>query len=858
MVFKQDKTISQLLSHFKVYPTMIAKRKSQLIERVDEIFLNDHTKYRQYDESGNLVKTIDPLGNETNYRYDNFGRKISETNAEGGVTKFAYWRDGQMQSLTDPVGNKTIWVYNLLGRVSREIITLDKKVVARFFYYDVNGNIVTKIDRNNRVTSWTYDKLNRATSEIWHSSWRSFIDNKQPIKKFTTTYNNKGKIESTEDGDNNFTFAYGIFGNEIKQNQNLSDLGKPIEFNFVTNINGQKTEKILNVDGKIDHKNKYEFDNLNRTTNISHTVNQNIKSVKIQYDNLGQLVNQTRFDSDKSIIVTKNKFDQAGRLINISHSGGGKTYADYDLTWDNANRITDFDFTYLNGPAKKNGANYRYDKTSQLIAANYNYNFMQNEMYDFDLNGNRKKAKIQDKNESYKTGEYNRLLSDENYRYEYDQEGNRISKTNKDNTTTKYFWDHRNRLIKVQTSTESVEYIYDYQNRLVKRSQNKAETHFVHDGWQIILQFENKEIKPPHRYLWGTKQDELICTNNNWTLTDHLSTIRDIVKSDGTVVSHLEYNAFGKLISETKNDLPFFAYTGKLFDNISNLQWNINRWYDSSVGRWANDDPIGFIGGDKNLYRYSGNIVFIVDKMGLANSPDFNTLGCSVTPCEAKCRTDYPVDRGGIFGLIDKNAIQREGCIKGCGYALNGYDLTVLDPSTLPFRIKSFPQGFATWYGNNKNLDWTNSLPDCPCKLVKNGEQWEIPVNVTHKDWGNPVSGKGLCGYHVGAAFCIRSKHKETVHTPVGDLVIPTAFVSANQCCYTNDGKLITKGSGMGSADYYQGTLVTIGGHLLFDMKPADAALKLDGGVWGPCSEAYLLVRPQKGTTHCDPNPTPL
>jgi RHS repeat-associated protein len=234
---------------------------------------------------------------------------------------------------------------------------------------------------------------------------------------------------------------------------------------------------------------------------------------------------------------------------------------------------------------------------------------MQNEMYDFDLNGNRKTADIQGKNESYKTGEYNRLLSDENYRYEYDQEGNRISKIAKDNTTTKYFWDHRNRLTKVQTPTESVEYIYDYQNRLVKRVENFDNQYFVHDGWQIILQFENKEIKPTHRYLWGVKQDELISDNNNWTLNDHLNTIRDIVKSDGDIESHLEYNAFGKLISETKNDSFLFGYTGKLFDKTSNLQWNINRWYDSNVGQWMSDDPIGFKARDMNLSRYVQNMV---------------------------------------------------------------------------------------------------------------------------------------------------------------------------------------------------------------------------------------------------------
>ncbi|MDR2172253.1 MAG: hypothetical protein LBP59_19080, partial [Planctomycetaceae bacterium] len=117
-----------------------------------------------------------------------------------------------------------------------------------------------------------------------------------------------------------------------------------------------------------------------------------------------------------TIIVTKNKFDNASRLLNIFHTGDNKTYADYDIKWDEGNRITDFDFTYLNGPAKKNTSNYSYDKTAQLI--NASYNFIGNKLYNFDLNGNRKTAEIQGQKQNYKTGEYNRLLSDANYRYE--------------------------------------------------------------------------------------------------------------------------------------------------------------------------------------------------------------------------------------------------------------------------------------------------------------------------------------------------------------------------------------------------------------------------------------------------------
>ncbi|MDR2172452.1 MAG: RHS repeat-associated core domain-containing protein, partial [Planctomycetaceae bacterium] len=120
------------------------------------------------------------------------------------------------------------------------------------------------------------------------------------------------------------------------------------------------------------------------------------------------------------------------------------------------------------------------------------------------------------------------------------------------------------------------------------------------------------------RYLWGTKQDELICNNDNWTLNDHLNTIRDIVKSDGNVEFHLEYNAFGKLISETKNDQLLFAYTGKLTDKSSDLQWNINRWYDSNAGRWVNEDPIMFEGKTFNLYDYvANNPMYYIDSWGL-------------------------------------------------------------------------------------------------------------------------------------------------------------------------------------------------------------------------------------------------
>jgi len=78
-----------------------------------------------------------------------------------------------------------------------------------------------------------------------------------------------------------------------------------------------------------------------------------------------------------------------------------------------------------------------------------------------------------------------------------------------------------------------------------------------------------------NRYFWGAAQDELLCENDNWTLRDHLNTVRDVINSRGKVVSHLKYNAFGALVL-SKGTLPLFRHTGKMFDDATGLQWNIN------------------------------------------------------------------------------------------------------------------------------------------------------------------------------------------------------------------------------------------------------------------------------------------
>ncbi len=56
--------------------------------------------------------------------------------------------------------------------------------------------------------------------------------------------------------------------------------------------------------------------------------------------------------------------------------------------------------------------------------------------------------------------------------------------------------------------------------------------------------------------------------------------------------------------------------------------------YDSTVGRWTTKDPIGFNGGDTNLYAYvGGNPMSAVDPTGLAKCTFSNKTG--VISCQS-------------------------------------------------------------------------------------------------------------------------------------------------------------------------------------------------------------------------------
>ena len=92
-----------------------------------------------------------------------------------------------------------------------------------------------------------------------------------------------------------------------------------------------------------------------------------------------------------------------------------------------------------------------------------------------------------------------------------------------------------------------------------------------------------------------------------------------VADTSGNVVKRVDYDSFGNMIRDTNPsfDVPF-GFAGGLHDRDTGLVRFGFRDYDPDVGRWTAKDPIGFAGGDTDLYGYCLNDpVNLIDPMGL-------------------------------------------------------------------------------------------------------------------------------------------------------------------------------------------------------------------------------------------------
>jgi RHS repeat-associated protein len=470
--------------------------------------------------------------------------------------------------------------------------------------------------------------------------------NGSTVRTITTAYDAASQITSISDPSSTIQFTLDNLGRATTIAQSVNGLTPTVTLNQSFDAMNNRTELKASIASTLDFKNTYQYDQLQRLTDLvqqgqsgGNTVL--AKHLTFAYNALSQRTQIARYQStgtSNAVATTDFTYDSANRLSGIAHKQGSTNLNTYAYTYDPLSRIASVVST-LEGTDT-----YSYDQTSQLVGATHTS--QANETYGFDANGNRNTT-------GFTTGTNNQTTAGLGFTYTFDDEGNRTSKT--ETSTGKveeYTWDYRNRLTKVVFRNSSggaivkqVDYEYDPYNRLVHRtfdadgagSGAATDQFWVYDqGINAVLQFDGSSASNlSHRYLWSNNVDELLAdeqiagSNTLWGLADHLGSLRDIADlNEGTgvtsITNHRTFNSFGRLVSETNAAVDMlFEFTGKQSDDATGLQHNLNRWLDPTLGQWLSEDPIGFGAGDENVRRYLGNrISFNTDPSGaLAFTP---------------------------------------------------------------------------------------------------------------------------------------------------------------------------------------------------------------------------------------------
>jgi RHS repeat-associated protein len=436
-----------------------------------------------------------------------------------------------------------------------------------------------------------------------------------------------------------------------------------------------------------------------------------------------------------SVANSSYTYDALGRLTNLTHQRGVTTLASYGLVYDAANRITQSSGT-------DGVQDYTYDSTNQLTGANHTT--QADEAYSYDANGNRT-------NVGYGTGTNNQLLTDGIYNYQYDDEGNRTKRVEiSTGKVTEYVWDYRNRLAgvlfkdAVGVVTKTIEYLYDVNDRRIgKKIDGVTTERYVLDRNQISLVFDGAGNQT-HRYLYGTGVDQILAdetpTAMVWALADNQGTVKDLIDNAGNAVSHINYDSFGRIVSQTGGVDFRYGYTGREQDAETGLDYYRARYYDSANGRFISEDLIGFGAGDSNLTRYVGNSpTNWVDPSGLDGVsiwPEVNPLDILIPAGAAlKALFGSGFDRATRGGFLDAGGVS---------------DGTV--PNGIKKKIRTEPGKFDPNYGRDNKP----TISFSPVHIRAKGSRFYLPTHTTFPDTGDcsiggklpPHTGHGLKENH--------------------------------------------------------------------------------------------------------------
>lgn len=549
------------------------------------------TECHEYDKNGNVVCRIHGCENEGTgkyrFEYDMLGRNISVTAPDGELEHYTcYNAFGEKEKEGDGIGGIR-YSYDYAGR---RVLAETESGSRQTYQYDAVGNIIALEDGNGNRTVYETD------------SWGRIIRTEKGDGSVETyTYDHAGNITTATDGNGN-TVSYRY--NSLNRMAARVD-GAGYEETFLYDMNGRLCEH-RDREGKRElyHYNLYG-------SPVLHEDVQSGDTESWEYDGMGRLKSAIgggmRYEytyypggllKEKKAsgrVLVAYEYDQMGRKTAQSDLTGKKTEYHYHINGmlaqvvENENVLVDYNY-FSDGTirsmtiGKHIRTDYTYDKdknTTGLRTASDDTILVDN-VYHYDLNGNRIEKRSLDGLTKYSYDANNRLVEVQYpnlvgttphfERLSYDGAGNRIMRMTEEQTE-QYRYDNCNRLLELRKSDRDTEdkeevtiYSYDRQGNLL----SDGNIDYIYDGFNRVVEVTTAQGEmQQNRYDAEGLRYEMV---ENGKLVQFLYSEGEIIaekESDGNIIRYIR--GLGLVSSDSEKAKTYYHYLSDEQGSITHI-----------------------------------------------------------------------------------------------------------------------------------------------------------------------------------------------------------------------------------------------------------------------------------------------
>jgi RHS repeat-associated protein len=568
---------------------------------------NGNRTHWERDVRARITKEVRANGSETLYVYENTTSRLkSLTDAKSQVMNFTYARDDQLTNLayTNEViatPDVSLTYDSIYGRLATMV---DGTGTTTYGYHAVatppalGATRLASVDGplTNDTITYGYDALGRVTTRAINGAANTVTSAFDSLSRVTSEQNVLG------------TFAYTYHGTTDRLNTVTYPNNQTSTYSYFGGSNDHRLQTIHHKYPNATTLSKfdYTYDAVGNILTWRHQTDTTAVLWEYGYDRADQLTAAVK-KADPAETVLKRyaySYDPAGNRTaeQIDDAVTGASY-------DNMNRLVSqqaagpmvFSGT-VNEPAtvtvQGKPATVKADNTWQGTASV--------------MSGmNTVTIVATDPSGNVRTNTYEVSHTATATTFAYDANNNLTS----DGIRT-FEWDAANRLAAVVSGTHRSEFAYDgrdRRSRIVEKENGSTvrDAQLIWDGTTIAE--ERLSTGEVNRFFEHGEQHNGVA---RFVTSAHLGSVREVTDSTGAVVTRNDYDPYGRLTRISGSEDSRFGFTGHYMHTPSGLTLPWYRAYDSGLGRWLTDDPIGLAGG-LNLQQYvRSNPVRYVDPDG--------------------------------------------------------------------------------------------------------------------------------------------------------------------------------------------------------------------------------------------------